>query len=1446
MRPGISTFMNLPTPIKVGVLLVSGGGIMAAIYYIFPRLFWVVFVGIAIVALLLVLYWRLLKWLKKRKAAPMERGVIDNTSTTPQGVSAAAHVARLDDLRKKFEDGIEKFHAAGKSLYNFPWYMIVGEPGSGKTEAIRHCNIGFPPGLQDQFQGAGGTMNMNWWFTDHAVVLDTAGRLMFEEVETGGSSEWKEFLKLLKQYRPRCPMNGVFLVIPADSLIKDTADEIEQKASKIARQFDVIQRILDVRFPVFVVITKSDLLNGFRDFFDNLTDPQLQHQILGWSNPAPLDEPYNPDFVNQHLKTIQGRLFRRRLALLQEVVSDEPAAEQTRASDTLYAFPHSLAKIAPRMARYLELIFSVGSQWSCKPLFFRGIYFTSSMREGSALDEDLAESLGVSVDSLPDGRVWERDRAYFLRDLFMKKVFREKGLVTYATNAKKLHGRRKAVVLISAIASVILLLFFTIFYARSFSTSIGDLEKYLGPTAKLIESQGDAGLRVVQRKADEYRYTGRASVLDKPEDLNRVALSAKLAETVAKYNEKGVPWIFGLAQKFSERIDRQQLQKAQAVIYEAGVLGPFLDETRHKIAAQENGQWRRIDPEAQALRQLIRIEAGREWAEEDGYSNQTLLDPLFTYVFKPEEPNAGQEEADRPVVRNYNEDKRRLHAPLSAIYGGLWPPATLKGGAAGRKAIEKGVGLFNDYWLDPNRISVGEGDFGQADAIKKLESALAAFDDAEAGILSLPTRFSLQPKTILGDVQWKRFADDWSRNFARLEKAVADISNSGPLVKDIASLEELWAKEASKAQQQIDDNYDFLLDELPELKDVNEAEFLFGVRKTLEDAKARRKKDLSDSKFATRLKSLDSGFWRRMEGGRLYEIRFRMYSAANGQFGTAPGSAAITKLANLITQVRDDAAKGRQVIQTQLSFALNAHRQQNAFDISRQVLGLGEHRRLYGISRVGLTTAPDSPEKLETLIEKDSNWDWASVPADIVGKERFDPNAARDVLAGWTLLGKTVRAVGDQVPESEAAWLSKRFEDLNDVYAKYPDKWLDFWLGTVPESMVAGRVASDSKQLAGLLTKNVFDWLLKDAGEPIEKAVTLLDPYLPRDSTRKERFQSSMREVKERPKYRIDECSNVLDNWSSALALDPVRARDTLLKSQPRAFLRDYMPFSYESSSELANMYWTELTYALLGRLSEAVQTGSTEALRKLKVQYGAMFPLERESAANLSAEQLIQSASLVDQIMASKYDAGTVGGSGTRIAQIDERINRLSQTKLDVADSQWITEVGELLKGLPRTQEPYYCKIELPNAAEQGNLVPQGEQLMLGHLNYVWVGQGDTVDSSRKRREMKETRSREDLVVKVLSYPGPPVKIEFYAYPSDPTPSEVRSFSEPWACLRLLAEHDYSGKKGYVKLKIDKGQTNLGGVLFLRLKFYKDRDCTKYPVELPQPNRWPSLKGKV
>ncbi len=472
MNQIMSVLSGIPGPMQgLGALATGVGVVSVVLMFADPNrgpIYRAIFIGVVCVAIVLALYVLFNKLRDKSKGAKLGKFM----ARAGGGGADPALKARMDDLRKKFEEGVETFKKAGKDLYSLPWYVLAGPPGTGKTEAMRHCNVGFPPGLQDLLQGTGGTLNMNWWFTNHAVVLDTAGRMFMQEGGEGGTSEWKEFLKLLKVTRPHCPINGLLLVISAESLLKDSSEEIEKTAGAIARQLDVIQRTLDVRFPVTVLITKSDKIVGFREFFETLSDPALQHQILGWSNPAPLDETFKPDLVDKHLESVRSRLVKRRNGLLQNPVhSLDPNARRMDQVDELFELPDNLMRIAPRLRRYLEMIFVAG-EWSPKPLFLRGIYFTSSMREGAVLDVTLAQALGVEVESIKSEAAMDKDRAYFLRDVFMGKVFKEKGLVTRATNVNNQIRKRRAVLLVSAMATVLLLGGFAWLGFRQYNTSM--------------------------------------------------------------------------------------------------------------------------------------------------------------------------------------------------------------------------------------------------------------------------------------------------------------------------------------------------------------------------------------------------------------------------------------------------------------------------------------------------------------------------------------------------------------------------------------------------------------------------------------------------------------------------------------------------------------------------------------------------------------------------------------------------------------------------------------------------------------------------------------------------------------------------------------------------------------------------------------------------------------
>jgi hypothetical protein len=608
-------FSSLSTPVQwligaLGVGTLLGFGVALGT----GKIVIIIFILALIVLLLLLLGGFLLfkSWQRKKQSSQFTGDISQHSTASPRNISDPGHRARLDDLRKKFGEGIEAYRSRGKDIYKLPWYVIVGEPGSGKTEAIRHCNIGFPPGMQDEFQGVGGTINMNWWFANNAVLLDTAGRLMFEEVKPGETSEWREFLTLLKKNRPNCPVNGLFLVIPSDSLVTDSIDVINKKAGKIAQQLDVIQRILDIRFPVFVVVTKCDKITGFKEFFDSISDPTLQHQMMGWSNPNPLDSPFQPEFVDQHLAKVQQNLRFRRLGLLRDPAPEFPGGRRVDEVDALYAFPHNLSYIGSRLRSYLQTIFVAG-EWSSKPLFFRGIYFSSSMREGAALDQDLAQALGVGADELPEGKDWERERAYFLRDLFVEKAFKEKELVTRATNTGKMLRRRQ--ILLFACGFLALAVFAGVAWLgmTELTSTVGNKSHIWKDAAQPGWTDGNWNQAIVTPAG---QYQPMVEFKGEPR-MSQGAFYSNLTWHVQHPLKDN--WKFpGLAKVYNE-----QSTNAYHIVFETGVVKPIIDGVRSKMKAASTAVPSAI--QSAALIGLIQLEGDAQTRAAHGPSAKAKL-----------------------------------------------------------------------------------------------------------------------------------------------------------------------------------------------------------------------------------------------------------------------------------------------------------------------------------------------------------------------------------------------------------------------------------------------------------------------------------------------------------------------------------------------------------------------------------------------------------------------------------------------------------------------------------------------------------------------------------------------------------------------------------------------------------------------------------------------------
>jgi hypothetical protein len=618
--------------VKFGLGAVGLGGVVAAVTLPKPFGIWVAVIILVLALLFFGGYylWRRLR--ARRRSRAFSSAIEAQTAAAPKAISDPNQRAALDKLRQKFQTGMQEFKSRGKDIYKLPWYVIIGESGSGKTEAIRHSGIEFPPGLQDELQGSGGTVNMDWWFTNRGIILDTAGSMIFRETQAGEAPEWGEFLRLLKKSRPHCPVNGLFLVLSIESLIKDSADRIAEKASRLAQQLDLIQRTLDVRFPVYLLVTKADLLTGFREFFDNIEDPLLQHQMFGWSNPDPLDSHFRPDLVEQHLKSVADRLRRRRLALLLRESSfaasrmgettfftaagSRGGQRRLDEMDALFALPESVMRLVPRLRRYLETVFVAG-EWSAKPVFLRGIYFTSSMREGKALDEAIALATGLSVDQLPEDRSWDKNRAFFLRDLFVEKVFRESGLVTRATNTIQLLRKRQFAIFGTAGAALLLLITLAAF-------GYGNLKRTV--LAEAVEweagakgwNQGSWSPAIVRPGAEDvtrFTYAGTNQVVQVGDNtLSVVDYHQRLQSVVAKplpvsFIFKPLSW-FGIG-------PGNERKTAQRVLFDHGVLKPLVDGTKAKMSREPDAT--SVTRHQNALQSLIQLQADAVDASKSDY-----------------------------------------------------------------------------------------------------------------------------------------------------------------------------------------------------------------------------------------------------------------------------------------------------------------------------------------------------------------------------------------------------------------------------------------------------------------------------------------------------------------------------------------------------------------------------------------------------------------------------------------------------------------------------------------------------------------------------------------------------------------------------------------------------------------------------------------------------------
>ncbi len=428
-------FFNLPKPVMLFLALAGFGSLASVLWWVLPVLkdpkakIWILVVlGVGVVLFLIVAG---IRWLITRKKSSALTGALESQGPTRGDLAEQEQI-----YREKFRQKLADLRGASLHVYQLPWFVLMGEPGSGKTATLIHSGLDFPLG-KDEVAGFGGTRNYNWWFTNQAVILDTAGRISFHEEGTTDKAEWEYFLKLLKQYRPRCPINGVIIALPADKLLRDSAEERGRKATILRERMRQVHQILGVRFPAFIIVTKMDLVGGFNEFFADLKADLLgRNQMCGWSRPGAFQDPYDPSTFPAVFDDVHRRIRDWGLKYLQRKATEEELG-------MIVTFPEAFRELREPLNEYVSQVFQKSPL--IEPPFFRGFYLTSSVQEGIPILDIFSKSQAWTG---PVGRGPKQveSKAFFIHDFYDKKVFPEQGLVFRSAKHVTLNKRMRRMV----------------------------------------------------------------------------------------------------------------------------------------------------------------------------------------------------------------------------------------------------------------------------------------------------------------------------------------------------------------------------------------------------------------------------------------------------------------------------------------------------------------------------------------------------------------------------------------------------------------------------------------------------------------------------------------------------------------------------------------------------------------------------------------------------------------------------------------------------------------------------------------------------------------------------------------------------------------------------------------------------------------------------------------
>jgi type VI secretion system protein ImpL len=530
--------------------------------------------------LVLVCLWAAYLLFTQARANHTDQRMISELASPPADPLARTRDDEAADLRRKFEEALLQLKAVrsksrrGKQyLYELPWYIVIGAPGSGKTTALLNSGLEFPlPNRSgpNALQGVAGTRNCDWFLAEEAIFLDTAGRYTTQDSHQAvDAAAWNGFLNLIKKYRPRQPINGVLVTMSMSDLLQGNAAEPRRIAGEMRQRIQELYKVLRIRFPVYMLFTKCDLISGFSDFFSDL-DREQRTQVWGETfqekKPEPAPDPvtgFGAGF-DDLVQVLDRRTFQR-------IQEEQDIQRRGRILD----FPRQMALLKSAMMDFIGAVFST-SRYEAAPLL-RGVYFTSGTQAGTPIDQvlgRLARTFGLDCQRRP---VFSgRGKTYFITRLLKAVVIPEAWLAGVDRRVE----RRRCWLQWAAYGCLLTVIaLMTVLWSVSYTRNRRALENVQARIAAYHPTPGPAAVRDMGEKS----LLERLNVLRKAYDIA---------------NDRSWWMRFGLYQG-------EKLQSAIDRVYSQLLMNEFLPLIKFRLEHRLRTQLQTAD--SQGLYELLKV-----------------------------------------------------------------------------------------------------------------------------------------------------------------------------------------------------------------------------------------------------------------------------------------------------------------------------------------------------------------------------------------------------------------------------------------------------------------------------------------------------------------------------------------------------------------------------------------------------------------------------------------------------------------------------------------------------------------------------------------------------------------------------------------------------------------------------------------------------------------------